>query len=569
MKKHLLLFILVTFTLSCRNEKKSDEIISEEPTSSIEKSNSNPNILWIVTEDISPTLSMYGDHTAKTPNLDALASESMVYDNAYATVGVCAPTRSCIITGMYPTTIGTMHMRTGQDVMSWGKRKYKVADNMKTNDIENNPIRQYSAVIPDYVKCFPEYLQAAGYYCTNNQKTDYQFAAPITAWNQNNNKAHWRNRPDSLTPFFSVFNINTTHESRLWVNEDLQLTVNPDSVPLPPYLPDNAITRKTVARNYSNIELMDKEVGEIIKQLKDDELYENTIIFFYSDHGGPLPRQKREIYDSGLKTPFMIKGVDGKIGRTDRMISHVDLAPTILSLAGVEPLDYMEGHAFMGVYEAEESNYIFGSSDRFDEYSDRIRAIRNKRYLYLRNDYPELPKYKDVSYRKQIPMMPTFLELEKEGKLNEIQHSWFETKTREELYDCERDPYNLNNLAKSQEYISVLEEMRNILVNHLKDRVDLGLEPEAKMINQMWPNFEQPITARVELEHDDNKIVLSSSTVGASIAYIISDNPKETFDFNSDWLLYSEPFPAEKGKYIYTIAQRIGYKECDIQVFGN
>ena len=559
MKYFSLSILLLAFLFSCSSHKKAESKIQ----------NTKPNILWIVTEDISPTLSMYGDLTAKTPNLDALASESVVYDNAYAAVGVCAPTRSCIITGMYPTTIGTMHMRTGQDVMSWGKRKYKVADSIETNDIENNPIRQYSAVIPDYVKCFPEYLQAAGYYCTNNQKTDYQFAAPVTAWNQNNNKAHWRNRPDSLTPFFSVFNINTTHESRLWVNENLPLTVNPDSVQIPPYLPDNTETRETVARNYSNIELMDKEVGEIIKQLKEDGLYDSTIIFFYSDHGGPLPRQKREIYDSGLKTPFMIKGVDGKKGRTDRIISHVDLAPTILSIAGIEPPKYMEGLAFLGEYEASERNYIFGSSDRFDEYSDRIRAVRNKRYLYLRNDYPELPKYKDVNYRKQIPMMPTFLELEKEGKLNEIQHSWFETKTQEELYDCYKDPYNLNNLVENSDYNSVLKDMRSILVNHMKDRRDLGLEPESKMINQMWPNFEQPITAKVEIQHDDNMIVLTSSTAGASIAYIISDSPKEKFDFNSDWKLYSEPFSVEKGKYIYTMAQRIGYKECDIQIFEN
>ena len=524
-----------------------------------------PNILWIVTEDISPTLSVYGDSIAKTPHLDDLAKESMVYDNAYAVVGVCAPTRSSIITGMYPTSIGTMHMRTGQDVMSWGKRIYKDKDSLGRNDINGNPIRQYSAVIPYYVKCYTEYLRTVGYYCTNNQKTDYQFAAPVTAWDENNNKAHWRNRPDGMMPFFSVFNIGVTHESMLWKNENLPLTVGPDNVKVPPYLPDNAATRETVARNYSNIELMDKEVGQILQQLKDDGLYDNTIIFFYSDHGGPLPRQKREIYDSGLKIPFMIKGINGEKGRTNRMISQVDLAPTMLSLAGIEVPKYMEGHAFSGSFEAGERDYIFGSSDRFDEYTDRIRAVRNKKYLYLRNDYPELPKYKDVSYRKQIPMMPTFLELEKEGKLNKIQHSWFETKTKEELYDCEKDPYNLNNLVENPEYASVLEKMRNALENHIENRPDLGLEPEALLINQMWPDFEQPVTASVEIRYDGNIVSLSSSTKGASIAYIISDNPKETLNFDSGWKLYKKPFSVEKGKYIYTMAQRIGFKECDIK----
>jgi arylsulfatase A-like enzyme len=546
------LFKIIALVLFCSSQAQE-----------LNENSTLPNILWIVTEDISPTLSFYGDTTAKTPNLDALAKESMVYDYAFAVVGVCAPTRSSIITGMYPTSIGTMHMRTGNDVMSWGNRKYKNEEELGRNDLENIPIRQYSAVIPDNVKCYTEYLRANGYYCTNNQKTDYQFASPVTAWDENNNKAHWRNAPKGK-PFFSVFNIGVTHESMLWRNENLPLTVNPDNVIVPPYLPDNEATRETVARNYSNIELMDNEVGNLIQQLKDDGLYDNTIIFFYSDHGGPLPRQKREIYDSGLKVPFMIKGIEGETGRTDRMISFVDLAPTMLSIAGIEPPKYMEGQAFLGKFEAKKRDYIFGSSDRFDEFSDRIRAIRNKKYLYLRNDYPELPKYKDVSYRKQIPMMPTFLELEKEGKLNDIQHSWFETKTKEELYNCENDPYNLNNLADDPEYASVLENMRSTLSDHMKDRIDLGLIPEAKLIQQMWPNFEQPVTASVKVSIEKNKAILSCLTKGASIAYFISDNPDEKLDFNSAWKLYTSPFSIESGKFIYTIAQRIGYKESDI-----
>ena len=526
-----------------------------------------PNVLWIVTEDISPTLSMYGDTTAKTPNLDQLANEGVIYDNAFTVVGVCAPTRSCIITGMYPTTIGTMHMRTGRDVRSWGNRTYKDRDSLGINDIDGDPIRQYSAVIPDYVKCYTEYLRADGYFCTNNQKTDYQFAAPVTAWDENSNKAHWRNRPNKGTPFFSVFNIEVTHESRLWVNEDLPLTVDPNTVKVPPYLPDNAATRESVARHYSNMELMDAEIGKLITQLKEDGLYDNTIIFFYSDHGGPLPRQKREIYDSGLKVPFIVKGIDGKTGRTDRLISFVDLAPTMLSLAGIRPPAHLEGKAFLGNFDAVNRDYIFGSSDRFDEYTDRIRAVRNKKYLYLRNDYPNLPKYKDVAYRKNIPMMPAFLELEKEGKLNDIQQSWFETKTEEELYDCENDPYNLNNLAADPQFETILTNMRSALAKHMENRQDLGIQPEHELINEMWPDFKQPITATVEMKQKDSKVKLSSKTKGASIAYIISDNPDAKLDLDSGWKLYSEPIKAEKGKYIYTMAERIGFKESEINKF--
>ena len=193
--KHLgLISLLAILLVSCNAQNTSKN-------QNVNKPSEQPNIVWIVTEDISPTLSFYGDYTAKTPNLDALAKESMIYDNAFAVVGVCAPTRSSIITGMYPTSIGTMHMRTGNDVMSWGKREYQSKEETGRLDLNNEPIPQYSAVIPPHVKCYTEYLRAAGYYCTNNQKTDYQFAAPITAWDENNPKAHWRNTPKGK-PFF-------------------------------------------------------------------------------------------------------------------------------------------------------------------------------------------------------------------------------------------------------------------------------------------------------------------------------------------------------------------------------
>ena len=215
------LFLMVTLIFySCKSNEE-------------EKVYKQPNIVWIVTEDMSPTLSFYNDKTAKTPNLDQLAKESMIYDNAFATVGVCAPSRSSIITGMYPTSIGTMHMRTGKDVFSWGKKQYKKDTNIK--DLKNEDVIEYSAVIPEEVKCYTEYLRAAGYYTTNNYKTDYQFGAPITSWDENNQKAHWKNAPKDK-PFFSVFNIGTTHESRLWKNENLPLTVNQKDVKVPPYL---------------------------------------------------------------------------------------------------------------------------------------------------------------------------------------------------------------------------------------------------------------------------------------------------------------------------------------------
>ncbi|PTX62338.1 arylsulfatase A-like enzyme [Kordia periserrulae] len=549
-------YIIIILLFSCGTK------VSKETVNSIEKR--QPNILWIVTEDISPTLSFYGDKTAKTPHLEALANESMIYDNAFAVVGVCGPSRSSIITGMYPTSIGTMHMRTGKDIHSWGKRVYN--NEAQKTDLQNNPVIEYSAVIPENVKCYTEYLRINGYFCTNNQKTDYQFAAPVTAWDENNKKAHWRNRSKD-TPFFSVFNIGTTHESQLWKKENLPLTVNPKDVKVPPYLPDTEATRNTIARHYSNIELMDAEVGEIIQQLKDDGLYDNTIIFFYSDHGGPLPRQKREIYDSGLKVPFMIKGIDGEKGRTDRMISFVDLAPTMLSLAGIEPPNYMEGKAFLGEFKTQPRDYIIGTSDRFDEFTDRIRAVRTKRYLYLRNDFPELTKYKDVSYRKNIPMMLPFLEMKDNYQLTETQQLWFQTKTNEELYDCKNDPHNVHNLVNNPKYQQILAEMRVKLANHELNRKDFGLTPESIMIQEMWPNFQQPITETVAFTFEPetgNKVALTTNTKGASIGYILSDTPIKKPNLNSGWKVYYKPFRVQEGQYVYAMAQRIGYKESEI-----
>jgi len=524
-----------------------------------------PNIVWIVCEDISPTLSMYGDTTAKTPNLDALASESLVFEHAYATVGVCAPSRSSIITGMSPTSIGTMHMRTGKDVFSWGKRKYKKS--IPSVDIKEDAIRQYSTVIPDFVKCFPEYLRAEGYYCTNNQKTDYQFAAPITAWDENNAKAHWRNKPKNA-PFFSVFNFGITHESRLWLNKDKPLTVSPQNVPVPPYLPDNDITRTTIARHYSNLELLDKEVQLIIDQLKEDGLYDNTIIFFYSDHGGPLPRQKREILDSGLKVPFFVKDINSKIkGRTDQLISFVDLAPTILSISGIQPPDYMQGNAFLGKYTSTPRAYVYGSSDRFDEQTDRIRSVRNKRFLYLRNYFPELPKYKDIAYRKNIPMMHEMLSLKINESLSKEQLIWFGKKTTEELYDCVKDPFNLHNLAADVNYQSQLVELRTAFFNNLHKHTDLGLIPEAQLIEMMWPDNKQPETSNPVVRVEKNMVSIASKTKGASIAYKIADNPDEKFDYNSHWKLYTKPLTLKKGMFVYALAERIGYKESNIVIY--
>jgi arylsulfatase A-like enzyme len=522
-----------------------------------------PNILWLTCEDISPTLSFYGDSTAHTPNLDKLAKESLVFDRVFTTVGVSAPSRSCIITGMYPISIGTMHMRTAKDGKAWGWRHYAAQTNEK--DIEGNMVREYSAVVPEYVKCFTEYLRAAGYYCTNNDKTDYQFAAPVTAWDANNDTASWKNCPKDR-PFFSVFNHMVTHESMMWVNKKLPQTVSPHSVPLPVYFPEDSVIRQDVARDYSNIELLDKQIGEKIAALKKAGLYDKTIIFFFSDHGGPLPHGKREIYDSGLRVPFLVHFPGGAhAGRIEDLVSFVDLAPTVLSLAGIKPPDYMQGQAFLGKYKsAEPRKYIFGSGDRFDEFSDRIRIVRDKRYLFVKNYFPEIQAYKDVAYRKQMDMMNELLRLRDAGKLSGPTAYWFRlTKTPEEFYDCQTDPYNVHDLINDPAYKDKIIELRSTLNQFILDVHDKGAIPEAKMVDEMWPSGVQPKTAPAVVTINGQTIELTCPTPGASIGYILSDK-QFTPGLNSGWQLYHEPIRTNGAKYLYVLSNRIGYADSDI-----
>ncbi|SMD33844.1 Arylsulfatase A [Reichenbachiella faecimaris] len=520
-----------------------------------------PNILWITCEDISPALSMYGDSTAQTPNLDRLAAESTIYTEAYATVGVCAPTRSSIITGMYPISIGTQHMRTGRDMAGWGSRDYSSPS--EAVDVNGEAIPLYSAVIPAKVKCFTEYLRKAGYFCTNNPKTDYQFAAPVTAWDENGYQAHWKHRREGQ-PFFSVFNINVSHESFLWKNKDKPLTVDPATVPVPPYFPDTETVRKDIARNYSNIELMDAQVGVLIEELEAAGLLDNTIIFFFSDHGGPLPRSKRLHYESGLRVPLMVRMPDALKQKYDYdMVSFVDLAPTVLVLANVDVPDYLQGQAFIGGPVARRE-FIFGSGDRFDEFSDRVRSVISKNYVYVRNFYPEKPAYKDISYRKQIPMMDELLAMNASGELNKNQQYWFrQTKTKEEFYLRKEDPYSLKNRINDPKYQTQIQFLRGAMDEWLTEAKDLGAIPEKELFLKMWPDGKQPKTPKPLVNVKKGKVAIYTKEPGASLAYILSDHEIEP-DLDSGWQVYTQPVDIDKGQYLYTLAVRIGYKDSDI-----
>ncbi|MFX0556588.1 sulfatase [Maribacter sp. CXY002] len=430
MKNILFFFLLIgSFLLGCENEGKHNE-------GNVKKA--LPNIIWLVAEDQSPDFfPMYGDSTISLPNLESLAKDGVTFTNAVSPVPVCAPARSALITGMYPTSLGTHNMRT---YTPWREVNEPLLDSLPS----------YSPIVPNGVKMFTEYLRKNGYYAINGPKEDYNFERTDAAWDESSKDRHWRKRK-SDQPFFAVFNFGVCHESQIWARGKDSLFVAPETVPVPPYFPDNHIVRHDFAVNYSNLKRLDDQVGEIISDLKEDGLYENSIIFFYGDHGGPFPRHKRALYDSGLKVPLVIKFPENKKAgsKDERLISFIDYAPTVLSMAVIEPPKVMQGVAQFGAYGVQkEKKYTFHSSDRFDEFYDRLRAVRSKRFKYIRSFNTDLPHAIPVSYREQMPMMRELRRLYAEGKLNKEQSLWLKApKPEEELYDLQEDPYELNNLV--------------------------------------------------------------------------------------------------------------------------
>ena len=371
------------------------------PASAQQQDDTPPlNIVWLVVEDMSPWLACYGDATVPTPNIDRLAREGARYENAHATSPVCAPARSSLITGMFATRIGSMQMRNGSPSRS---------------AIEKDPdayadIPGYEAVPPAFVRCFPEHLRAAGYYCTNNSKKDYQFREPIGVWDESSNQAHWRNRAEGQ-PFFAVFNHGGTHESQAFPESRRRpQVVSPEDVPIPPFYPDTPAVRDALARTYNNIAAMDLWVGGKLDELEDAGLLDNTIVMFYSDHGVGLPRGKRSCYDTGTRVPLIVLYPDGQgAGTTEsRVVSFVDFGPTVLSLAGIEPDDRLDGVPFLGEYAYETGDfrqgYAFSHADRFDSVYDRVRSVSDGRYRYVRNYITDEPYLIANAYRERIPM---------------------------------------------------------------------------------------------------------------------------------------------------------------------
>lgn len=523
--------------------------------------NTRPNILWISFEDTNPFYGCYGDPVARTPHVDRLAAEGCRWPNAFSTAGVCAPARSAIITGMYAISIGTHHMRTTHS------NRYTAG--MPT---------PYDAVPPHYVKCFTEYLRAAGYYCTNNVKTDYQFTPPRTAWDELSTEAHWRNRPDPDQPFFAVFNLTRSHESGMWPENCPEITVDPAAIQLPPYFPDTPKVREAMARMYTHIEYNDRILGELLQQLEEDGLADNTVVFHWSDHG-PLPRGKRWPYDSGIHVPLIVRwpGVLAPGSVNEQLVSTIDLGPTALSVAGVAIPGHMQGQAFLGDQAAPPREYVYASRDRHDEAYDMVRAVRDKRFKYIRHFCPEKPYLLWIPYRNHHPILQEMWRLHREGALTGPQQLLFQSsRPVEELYDTQADPWEIHNLADDPAYRRELERLRAALERWRQEVGDLGEVDEVEMVRRWYPDGVQPQTSPplfipIDEANPGEKPVegtvtltgpallqIHCATQGASIAY--------TLETGEDvrWRLYTGPIALPPGQStVRARAVRIGYAESE------
>ena len=423
-----------------------------------------PNIIWITSEDNSAMLGCYGDKFATTPVLDRLAGEGFMYTHAYANAPVCAPARNTIITGVYANSGGNQHMRS----------RYPKSD---------------------IIRYYPYYLREKGYYTTNNSKEDYNIDPPQTReiWDESGQNAHYKNRKPGQ-PFFAIFNTTISHESSIHTPrapEDLRHSAA--EVPLPPYHPDTPEIRHDWAYYYDRVEEMDSRVGEILRELDESGEAENTIVFYYADHGGILARSKRYVYETGTHVPFIVRipekfkhlrPADETGSRIGRLISFVDLAPTLLSIIETPVPDYMQGNAFLGKQKTADPQYAYMFRGRMDERYDMSRAVRDHKYRYIRNYMPYRVYGQPLEYLWRAPSIRSWEETCKSGNCNEIQNIFWNPKPVEELYDTENDPWEINNLATDPAYHSVLARMRAANRAWMMEIRDAGLIPEADLADR-------------------------------------------------------------------------------------
>lgn len=442
-----------------------------------------PNIVWIVGEDMGPDVGAYGDANARTPNLDTLAQQGALFTRAFTHAPVCAPSRSGLITGMYPTTIGTHHMRS---------------------------------VLLKPPPMFTDHLKKAGYTIAwpgrggqragGNGKTDFNFEIAPDAFDYTGD---WIEKLPPGRPFFAYINLPVSHESQIrstdeqFAKNTARLTPedrhDPAKMIVPPFYPDAPEVRRDIARYYDLVTAVDYRVGDILAALDRAGVADTTIVVFFGDHGRGMPRYKRWVYDTGIKVPLIVRwpglrradaasaaqagGIVPGTVRED-LVAFVDFAPTMLSIAGAAIPKEMQGQVFLGP-DRQRRTHVFAARDRMDERYDRIRAVRNERYKYIRNVHPELPYAQRIAYAEEMPTLQVWRTWHADGKLKGPQKIFFSpTKPKEELYDTSSDPYEITNLAGSPKHQSILRELGGVLDRWMKETRDMGGIPESEMVKR-------------------------------------------------------------------------------------
>jgi arylsulfatase A-like enzyme len=451
-----------------------------------------PNVLWIVCEDTNPHLGCFGDSYAVTPNLDRFATRGLRYRNCWSTSPVCAPARTSLIAGMYAPSTGAEHMRS-------------------------------MTRLPAGFKMYPQVLREAGYYATNNAKEDYNLEKPDGVWDDSSKQGHWRKRKPGQ-PFFAVFNLEISHESQIRTRPHT-LVHDPARARIPAYHPDTPEVRHDWAQYHDNITTMDRQAQALLDQLEKDGLAGDTIVFFYGDNGSGMPRSKRWPYNSGLHVPLIVHlpekfrhlaSKDYKPGAmSDRQINFVDLGPTLISLAGIRPPGHMQGHAFLGQHQTPDPEFNHGFRGRMDERYDLVRSVRDRRYIYIRNYMPHKIYGQHIAYMFETPTTRVWKKLYDEGKLNDAQKRFWETKPPEELYDLESDPDEVDNLAGSAAHRPALERLRQAQQEHALAIRDIGFLPEDEI------HARSQGSTPYETAHDDRRYPLKRIMAMAGTASML------------------------------------------------
>lgn len=435
-----------------------------------------PNIVWIVSEDNSiHFLDHFFAGGAKAPNIESLAAHGLTFNHAFSNAPVCSVARTTLATGCYGPRIGTQF-----------HRRYQLA------------------AMPKGLRMFPAYLREAGYYTTNNSKKDYNAVEGEGVWDESSRTATWRNRSAAGQPFFHMQSHPESHESTLHfsrdVLENVKTDTDPASIKLADYHPDTKLFRYTHARYHDRMRVIDDIVGKTVADLKADGLLEDTFVFYFGDHGGVLPRGKGYLYESGLHVPLVVRVpanfrhlVDGDYGqRWNGFVSFIDFGPTTLKLAGVDIPEQVDGKPFLGkgitAGEVNARDESFGYADRFDEKYDLVRSLRKGKYQYLRNYQPYLPDGLNNNYRYKCLAFSQWRELHKAGKLRGAEKQFFEAKPIEQLFDCETDPHQVNNLASDPNYQDVLLDLRSRMQRKVKQLPDLSFYPESHLTEKAMDN---------------------------------------------------------------------------------